>query len=65
MGKDIFGTHAMEKYYLGVVAHTGVFRSPMMHQNNFINIPHTHTADPVGFYGELYYFIDGEDNIDD
>jgi ABC-type transport system substrate-binding protein len=64
MGKEIFSIHALEKYYLGIVAHTGVFRSPMLHQNNFINIPHTHTADPVGFYGELYYFIDGQDNID-
>jgi len=65
MGKEIFSIHALEKYYLGVVAHTGVFRSPLLNQNNFRNIPETHTADPVGWYGELYYFTGGVDNIAD
>ena len=48
---------------LSVAAHTGASRGIVLVQNNFLNAPETHIADTVGFYGELYFFIDGKDNI--
>jgi len=65
LGKEIHRIHGLEKYMLSYVAHTGTQRGIVLNRNNFLNAPQTHIADTVGFYGELYYFVDGNDNIGD
>jgi len=63
IGKEVFRIHALEKYYTVVMAHSGFWRGTIMNRRNFNNVPVTHVADTLGFYGELYYFTDGTDNI--
>ena len=63
IGKEIHRIHGEHKFKLSVAAHTGASRGIVINQNNFLNAPETHIADSIGFYGELYYFIDGKDNI--
>ena len=41
----------------------GYMRGIIMHQNNHLNIPETHTSDTGGWYNELFYFPGGQDNI--
>ncbi len=63
IGKEVFRLHAEEKYYNILIAHSGFWRGTIINRNNFLNAPETHVADVVGWYGELYYFADGIDNI--
>ncbi len=63
IGKEVFRLHAEEKYYNILIAHSGFWRGTIISRNNFLNVPETHVADVVGWYGELYYFQDGIDNI--
>ncbi len=63
IGKEIHRIHGEQKFMLSVAAHTGASRGIVLVQNNFLNAPETHIADTGGFYGELYFFIDGKDNI--
>lgn len=63
IGKEIHRIHGEHKFMLSVAAHTGASRGIVINQNNFLNAPETHIADSIGFYGELYYFVDGKDNI--
>jgi peptide/nickel transport system substrate-binding protein len=63
LGKEIYRIHAEQKYHISVVSHNGMFRGIILHQNNVNNVPGTHTNDNNGFYNELYYFDNGEDNI--
>ena len=63
LGKNIFRIHADEKYYLSVVSHMGYMRGIILHQNNHLNVPETHTSDTGGWYNELFYFPGGQDNI--
>jgi len=63
MGKQIFRNHADEKYMMSVLSHMGYMRGTILHQNNMINIPETHTSDTWGWYNELFYFTDGKDNM--
>ena len=63
IGKEVFRLHGEEKYYNILIAHSGFWRGTIINRNNFRNAPETHVADVVGWYGELYYFTDGIDNI--
>ncbi len=63
IGKEIHRIHGEQKFMLSVAAHTGASRGIVLVRNNFFNAPETHIADTVGFYGELYFFENGEDNI--
>jgi ABC-type transport system substrate-binding protein len=63
IGKKVFAIHAEEKYYNIFIAHSGFWRGTIINRTNFKNVPDTHVADTRGFYGELYYFTDGLDNI--
>ena len=65
MGKELYRIHAEEKFHLNVVAHAGAGRGIVINRNNFLNGPDTHTTSVVGFHSELYYFIDGKDNLSD
>ena len=63
IGKEIHRIHGEQKFMLSVSAHSGASRGIVINRNNFLNAPDTHIADTVGFYGELYFFLDGQDNV--
>jgi len=63
IGKEIHRIHGEQKFMLSVSAHSGASRGIVINRNNFLNAPDTHIADTVGFYGELYFFLDGKDNV--
>jgi len=65
IGKEIHRIHGEQKFMLSVAAHTGAMIGLVLNKNNFMNAPETHMGSQEGFYGELYYFVDGKDNIGD
>ncbi|MBM3934505.1 MAG: hypothetical protein FJ319_09420 [SAR202 cluster bacterium] len=62
LGKEMFKINAQEKYQIGGLAFSGIFRALQEKRNNFRNVPKNWS--PASAYPrEQFYFEDGLDNI--
>ena len=61
-GKEIYRTVADNKFHIGGLAFTGIFRGIRMRRNNVRNTPKNHFPSGLGGTNEAFYFEDGVDN---